>query len=449
MAEKSNIKHYGLFTAITMIVGIVIGSGIFFKSDNVLVATGGNVFLGVLVFCFAAIAIVFGCLTLSVLAAKTDEPGGIFTYSRVFLGEGAGAGYGFFQAFVYLPTIAVILSWVSGVYISLFVGLEGTLEQQCLVGFGMLCFLYFINILSAKLGGYFQNITTVVKLIPLLIIAFTGMAHGGTGAHFASDQLAEISNGTWLLAIPAIAFSFDGWIIATSVSHEVKNAKRNLPIALVVSPLFVLAMYLIYFVGISNLVGPAEVIQMGDAHLDYAANMIFGPLGAKLIMFFVIVSVLGGVNGLVIGTTRMPYSLALRDMFPGSDYVKVTDKREFPLRSAFVSLGIIVLWYVVHYFTQKYELLPNSDISEIAIVVSYLMYLPLYYQVLRMGLRKEIGPLRGIICPILAAIGSLIIFSGGLQSPLFILYIAICMVFIVAGFAFYAVSRRRPKGIDS
>ena len=70
-------SRYNLFTAIALIVGVVIGSGIFFRSDNILVATGGNVFLGILVFVIAAISIVFGCLTIAELAARTDRPGGV------------------------------------------------------------------------------------------------------------------------------------------------------------------------------------------------------------------------------------------------------------------------------------------------------------------------------------------------------------------------------------
>ena len=73
-------KKYGLFTAITMIVGICIGSGIFFKSDNILVATGGNMFLGVLVFIIGAIAIIFGGSCFGELAARSDQEGGNVAY---------------------------------------------------------------------------------------------------------------------------------------------------------------------------------------------------------------------------------------------------------------------------------------------------------------------------------------------------------------------------------
>ncbi len=75
-------KRYGLLTAITMITGIVIGSGIFFKSDDVLRYTNGNMLLGIIVFLIAAIAIVFGSLTISQLASRPDEPGGLISYAE-------------------------------------------------------------------------------------------------------------------------------------------------------------------------------------------------------------------------------------------------------------------------------------------------------------------------------------------------------------------------------
>ena len=80
-------NEYGLFTAIGMIVGIVIGSGIFFKSDNILVATNGSISLGVLVFCIAALGIIFGSLTISELASRESKAGGIITYAEYSYNE--------------------------------------------------------------------------------------------------------------------------------------------------------------------------------------------------------------------------------------------------------------------------------------------------------------------------------------------------------------------------
>ena len=430
---------YSLFTAIALIVGIVVGSGIFFRSDNILIATNGNVFLGVMIFTVAAISIVFGCLTIAELAARTDNPGGILTYAKEFISPTMGCAYGWFQTFIYLPSITAILAWVSGIYFCILFNIEQTLEIQILTGIGCLSVLFITNIISAQLGGYFQNGAMIIKLIPLVIIGVAGLLYGGTETYFTNEAISQITSTAWIGAIAPIAFSFDGWIISTSLAYEIKNSKRNLPLALTISPLFILILYIIYFVGISNLVGPAKIMEMGDAHLDYAANMIFGPSGAKIIMLFVFISVLGTLNGLIMGMTRMPYALALDNMLPGSEKLsRISDKTNFPINSAFFAMSVVAFWLVLHYFTQKYLLLPNSDVSEIAIVTSYLLYLALYYKVFMLWRNKEIKSLfRGLICPIFASIGSLIIFSGGFQSPLFLLYIAICFTAFGAGYIYY------------
>ena len=74
-------NRYGLPTAIAMIVGIVIGSGIFFKSDNILIATNGSIKLGILVFIVAALGIIFGSLSIAELASRNSEVGGVITYA--------------------------------------------------------------------------------------------------------------------------------------------------------------------------------------------------------------------------------------------------------------------------------------------------------------------------------------------------------------------------------
>ena len=103
-------EKYGLITSITMIIGICIGSGIFFKSDNVLAATGGSVPLGILVFAIAAISIVFGGLAVSELASRTDKPGGIIAYSEEFVSRRFACCIGWFQTLVYYPALIAVVS---------------------------------------------------------------------------------------------------------------------------------------------------------------------------------------------------------------------------------------------------------------------------------------------------------------------------------------------------
>ena len=430
-------NEYGLFTAIAMIVGIVIGSGIFFKSDNILVATGGSVALGVLVFCIAAIAIIFGSLTISQLASRSSKEGGLIAYAEEYYNKSTSCAFGWFQTFLYFPTLIAVVSWVAGIYICILFGIEGTLEKQMLIGLAIMVFLFVINTLSAKLGGLFQNASTIIKLIPLLLIAVAGLVFGDTSSVSFSDITAMKSTG-WIAAIAPIAFSFDGWVVSTSISHEIKDSKRNLPKALIIAPIFILIVYVLYFVGISMYIGPETIMSLGDAHVDLAANNLLGPWGAKIVLIFVIISIMGTINGLTLGMIRLPHSLSVRNMFPKSKVInKIDEKLLMPVNSAIVAFIIAIVWYIAHYLTTKFGLLPNSDISEISITMSYTMYILLYVKVIQLGRQGKIsGIWNTIINPVLAIIGSLIILLGSMGNQLFWIYAAFCLLVMLLAVLF-------------
>lgn len=434
-----------MFTAITMITGIVIGSGIFFKADNVLTYTNGNVLLGIIIFAVAAIAIVFGCLTISQLANLTDKPGGLIAYTEEFVGIGPSCAFGWFQTFLYLPTIASVVAWVTGIYICQLFGIEYSLETTIFIGIINLTLLFIMNTLSAKLGGYFQNGAMVIKTIPLILIAVAGFIFGKPGTITAESvqgfREATTSLG-WLAAFAPIAFSYDGWIVATSIGNEIKNSKRNLPLALTISPLMILLAYIAYFVGITSLIGSDTILEQGDGSVFTAANLLFGNVGAKIILIFVVISVLGTVNGLVLGFIRIPYSLALRNMIPGSNWLKKEEQKlgGMPVNSAVLAYVVALFWMAVHYFTQKYNM--RGDVSEIAIGISYLNYIVLYFTVIKLTKKGTIkGAVKGYIIPLLATVGSLVIISGSITHPLFIYYFLICFAIIAAGYFYYSKNK--------
>lgn len=426
-------QEYGLFTAITMIVGIVIGSGIFFKSDNILVYTNGSIIKGVILFCLAAVGIIFGALTIAVLAAKTDKPGGLITYVDEYVGHRAAGAFGWFQVFIYYPALGAVISWIVGVYMCMLFGWESTPENMGLIGLIAFLLCYVINYYSAILGGAFQNFSTVSKVLLILILAGAGFIFGNPKLITTSNFAMQEGSFMWLGALAPIAFSYDGWVVSTSISHEIKNSKRNLPIALIVGPIFVLFAYIFYFVGISILVGPNRIMELGDAHVNEAVIMLFGDFGAKVFLIFIIISVLGTLNGFILGFLRMPYSLAIRDMFFMAKKTSYIAKgHHVPRFSAKIALGLSLIWMVVNYITQKYNLIPNSDVSEIPIVASYILYIILYIAVIRMYFKGEIKNfIRAVIVPIIAIVGSLFIVIGGLQNPMTITYLGFCLVVII------------------
>lgn len=427
-------KEYGLFTAIAMIVGIVIGSGIFFKSDNILVYTNGSIIKGILVFTIAAIGIIFGSLTIAVLASRTTKPGGLITYVEEYIGPKVAGAFGWFQVFIYFPAILSIVSWIVGVYLCMLMGWEGTPERVGFIGLIAFLIIYFVNYFSALLGGAFQNFSTVSKVVLIAVLAIAGFIYGDPKLITSSEVVeATGSSLAWIGALSPIAFSYDGWVVATSISHEIKDSKRNLPIALVFGPIFVLIAYVSYFVGVSILVGPQRIMELGDAHVNEAVTMLFGTGGAKIFLILILISVLGTLNGFTLGFLRMPYLLAIRDMFPMAKKVGYLEEgHHVPKCSAKIAFIISLVYIFINYITLKYDVIPNSDISEIPIVASYIIYVILYICVIRLYLKGEIqGIGKGLIIPLIAALGSLMIIIGGLQNPMTFLYLGICGIVVL------------------
>ncbi|MEG1407015.1 MAG: APC family permease [Ruthenibacterium sp.] len=431
-------RNYGLFTAITMIIGIVIGSGIFFKSDDVLSYTNGNVLLGVGIFCIAAVAIIFGSLAVSQLATRTDKPGGLVTYAEEFVGLRTSCAFGWFYTILYLPALAAVVAWITGMYVCQLFGWESSVGTWTLIGGIVIVILFIVNTLSAKLGGWFQNAGMIIKLIPLVALAVFGLIFGDTTSIISQDTqtfASTVSSFGWIAAFGPIAFSFDGWIIATTICHEIKDSKRNLPLALTFAPIAVLIIYVAYFVGMTSLVGPENVLAQGNDSVFTAVNMLFGGFGAKLILVFVTVSVVGTVNGIILGLIRMPYSMALRNMLPGSKWLsKSTEKLGgMPVNSAIVAFVLSMFWLVVNHITQSAGM--RGDVSEIAICISYLNYIVLYVAVMRLAKKGEIkSKFFGYVVPSLAILGSLFILSGSITHPLFVYYVLICAVVMGVGF---------------
>lgn len=432
-------RKYGLFTAIAMIVGIVIGSGIFFKSYNILYFTGGNVSQGVLALSIAAVSIVFGCLAVSELASRTDNAGGVITYSDKFWNKKVAIAFGWFHMWIYYPTLTAIIAWIAGVYINILFGWENTIERQVLISVAVILILYLLNMISAKLGGGFQRISVVIKMIPLVLFGIAGMIWGNPGETWRAG-LIEGTSGSWLAAIPAVLYAYDGWIVATTICHEIKDSKRNLYLALIISPLLILLLYIIYFVGMSAFLGPEQILALGNDHLAVAATKMMGnEIGAKLIILLVIISVLGTDNGMILGFIRMPYSLALRKMMPNyQKYTAIDQKHGVPIRSGIFSLAVTLVWVGIHYVTQKF-IWTNGlhDISEIAMVVNYMLYFFLYAAVIKLAVQGEIkNILKGWVIPILAMIGAFIIVISGFQNELFGIFLVTCAVIIGAALIF-------------
>ena len=416
-------QRYTLTTAICLIVGICIGSGIFFKSDNILVATGGNVALGAAMFLLAATTIVFGGLTLARFAARTDGHGGLIAYAREFLGPRRMTFIGWHYTFLYMPAVCAIICWVVGVYACMAFGLEGTFTQQMVIGLVFLTVCTIWNICWPTISGYLQNLTTVAKALPLVAVGLIGLALADPARALVSDIHAAPSAGTgWLAAAAPIAFAFDGWSSALSIAPELRDAKRNLPRALIVAPLIILVLYLGYFLGLSCFLGPQTVMEAGDASLSLMFVRLFGEQAAALPNIIALIAVLGTGNGMVMATLRMPFSLALHNQIPAARLVgRVNRTLRFPVASALIAYAMTLFWSGVHALITTFDLLPNGDISEIGVGLTLLILTLFYAHALGDCLRERqagtAGWLRRAAAPAIAIASSAAIGLSSISDP--------------------------------
>lgn len=416
-------RRYSLVTALCMIMGVCIGSGIFFKADNVLVATGGSVALGVAMFCIASLVMVFGGLTLSLYAERGDAAGGAVAYAREFLPPWASRLFGWAFSLLYLPSCAAVLSWVVGVYACMAFGWGSDFAVQEVVGVAFLLACVGWNVALPRLSGWLQSASTLLKVIPLVVVGVVGIALGDPASALAAPS-ADIAAGgaqglAWLAAAGPIAFSFDGWSPATSIAPELRDARRNLPVALTVAPLLVLGLYLAYFVGISAFLGPAEVMSSGDGSLALVFVRLFGEGAATVPVSIALVSVMGSANGVLLALLRMPRALALSGDVPGADRLSRDGEGEgaVPWRSALVALGAVGACTALHVATQTLDLLPNGDISEVAVAVNMLALVALYVRAVGLWRSGEAGVLRGLVAPLLATACSAFVGLSALSQP--------------------------------
>lgn len=456
--ENQQTRKFGLLTTSAMIVGIVIGSGIFFKSDNILSAVNGSVFLGVLAWIVGGIGIIFGGLTIAVLAKRDEHVGGLITYCEMTWGKTLGYLAGWFQIMFYYPALVAVVSWVAAMYMSELFGwtAAGTFFgvasswvpswtfpfslTEWILTLGIIAGFFTLNSFATQAAGRFQSFAMIVKVSALILLAFTGLAFGNPVAitHFA--DAGRIGSGFFAALVP-IAFAFDGWQVAPSIAHEIKNPKRNLPLALTFAPLMIMLIYIAYFVGLNAVLGPAKILTLGDSSVSVFAQQFFGNVGYRVVLVAVVLSVLGTSNGLILGYIRLPYALGLRgEMFWSKRFATIHPKFDIPLFSSLFALGVSLFWLLLHFagttgaIFLKWTMFSGLAVDELSIVLIYIFMIFIYFGVIKDFIQKKIDSwISGVLFPVLAIAGASLAVYGGFLSPLVAVYLSVSILGIVAG----------------
>lgn len=442
--ENALEKKYGLFTAIAMVIGIVIGSGVFFKAEKVLTATGGNLPLGILAWGIGGMIMIICAYVFATMATRYEKVNGIVDYAEVTLGSKYGYFIGWFMAAIYYPTLTSVLAWVSARYTCVLLGwnIVGA-EAMTISGFFLVA-SYAMNALSPKLAGKFQVSTTVIKLIPLALMALigtiAGLKSGILVSNFTSGVIADVSDNPLFTAIVATSFAYEGWIIATSINAELKDAKKNLPRALTFGTLFVALIYILYYTGLAGAVENSVMMKGGEAGAKLAFATVFSNIGSTVLFVFVVISCLGTLNGLMMGSTRGFYALAARDLGPSPEIYKAIDKNtNMPTNSSILGLLLCGAWLLYFYganLTKPWFGPFSFDSSELPIVSLYAMYIPIFLMI--MSKEKDLSFFKRYFMPALAVIACvfMVVAACYAHGKAVIYYLIIFSVIMAIGLMF-------------
>ena len=444
--ENGLQKKYGLPTAICMVVGIVIGSGVFFKAEKVLIKTEGNMPLGILAWLLVGLIMIVCSYVFATMATRYQKVNGLVDYAEATVGKRYAYNIGWFMATVYTPALTSVLAWVSARYFSVLMGWDITGGSCMVVACFFLCMNYAMNALSPKVAGKFQVSTTIIKMIPLILMAVVGtvvgLTNGRMAENFATMNVATVSTGGGLMAAAvAVAFAYEGWILATSINAELKDAKRNLPRALVLGSFIVVATYILYYIGLNGAVTTTELMESGEAAAKMAFQRIFGNAAGTGVFVLIVISCLGTLNGLMLSCCRGFYALAARDQGPKPEMFRQVDPiTNMPNNSAIISLGFTAFWLLYFYganLTAPWFGAFSFDSSELPIITLYGMYVAIFIQFIRK--EKDLNGFKRFVMPILGLGGCLFMVYAAFAAygTTVFYYLAVFAVFMIVGNCFY------------
>ena len=444
-------KKFGLVTAICLVAGIVIGSGVFFKATSVFNNNGGDMLKSILTVLVVGILMTTCAYTFSILAGKHSKVNGLVDYAEGECGIGLAYSVGWFMSVIYYPVIGSTLAWVSANYTCSLFGIDNA-NIRLLITASYLLLSFVLNVVAPRISGKFQVSTTVIKLIPLVIMAvvgtIVGLVNGQTFENLTADTAVMVeSSGSFFGAVVAFAFAYEGWIIATSINAELHDSKKNLPKALIIGTLIVISVYVTYFIGIASVLSTEEIMNAGDnlpklAFTELFGNEIFGTIA----YVFIIISCLGTMNGIVIGTCRGFYSLAVRNQGPApKKIINVHDKFNMPIVSSVIGFAISAVWMLQWEFGLIRGKLPaiiSFENDELPIITLYAFYIPIFINMMIKS--KGMHPVKRFVFPALSITACLFMifcafYAYKVQA---FYYLIVFTVLMLIGLMFY----RNKKG---
>ena len=350
MTQKVIKKSVTFIEAIAIVVGMIIGSGIFLK-PGIIFNDAGSPIMGILAWIAGGIITLASALTIAEVASAIPKTGGLYVYLEELYGEVWGFLLGWVQTVISYPASAAALAIAFSTYTTFFIPMSDF--QQKLLAIGILLFVIIMNIIGTKYGGVIQTISTVGKLIPIVAIIVFGLTSGK--AHDFRSITVMTEGAGFGAAILGTLWAYDGWIGITNIAGELKNPVKEMPRAIIFGVTSVIFVYALINIAMINVL-PIESIVASRTPASDVAVTLFGNNGAAFITIGIIVSVFGAMNGYLLTGARVPLAMGEREQLPYSSQLGKIHKSFGTPANALILEGVLAIIYI---FSGSFNTLTN------------------------------------------------------------------------------------------
>lgn len=371
-------RDLGTLPAISIVVGTVIGSGIFLVPKTMILRVGSVEWVFA-VWIIGGLLSLAGALSYAELAAALPEAGGEYVFLREAYGPLWGFIYSWTQMWVAKSGSIATLATAFFLYLAnFFAPLDGLfytvplpigphggpleLRWSQLAAIALIALLGWLNYFGVKLGGNVQVGVTVIKITLIGLVIIAGLALGHPHAP-APGAVASLTFTGFIAALVAALWAYDGWNNVSMVSSEIRRPQKNLPLALIGGTLAVILIYMLANAAYFRVMTPGEVGGADRVAADMMRK-IWGSAGANGVSVAAMISIFAALNGAILTGARVPYAAA-RDGYFFSAAARVHPR----YRTPGVSIAGLSAWAGLLVLTGKFD-----DLFNLVIFASWILY---------------------------------------------------------------------------
>lgn len=342
--EIKLVRGLGLIDATSLVIGSIIGTGIFLKTP-IMAQTVGSPFYVLLAWLVAGLLSCAGALAYAELGGMFHQTGGEYVYLKEAYGPLPSFLYGWQRFWIGSPGTIAAYSVGAATFLCALSPM-GFIGGKVGLAVAFVIFFSLLNCLAVTFGGKVQSVLTFIKVFLVVAIIAGILFASGSGGWF--NLSSPVGGGTWPgfsafgVAMLAALWAYDGWNNLPMVSGEVKNPQRNIPLSLIIGILLILLIYMLANLAYFYALPFAEILNANSTAYPSAlpvatkaAQTFLGSIAITVLSIAFAISALGAMNGSILASARVPFAMAEDSLFP-KWLANINSKTRVPILSVLV-----------------------------------------------------------------------------------------------------------------